>query len=189
MTDQQYNDLCTAIPIGGPHDAISRKELARRWDTADREVRKRIAELRAYDNGDPYVICSSSHSANGYYRTEDREAILQYVAETRSRALSTFRPLTKAKRILAERDSEWRPRQMTMTCNLAALREGAHITQDLFVRAMRAYIPPFDRMLLSKAENGHAMLTPDQLRAAALILDCRPEEIYPSEQIGDMYGV
>ena len=90
----------TDIPIGA-ENAITRAELARKWGVNDRLARRRIAELRAQDNGDEYVIVSHSRgSVRGYYRTNDPEVIKRYVNEVHSRARNTFLPLRKARRVL-----------------------------------------------------------------------------------------
>ena len=88
------------IPIGA-ENAITRAELARKWGVNDRLARRRIAELRAEDNGDEYVIVSHSRGGvRGYYRTNDPEVIKRYVNEVHSRARNTFLPLRKARRVL-----------------------------------------------------------------------------------------
>ena len=88
------------IPIGKEH-AITRAELAQKWGVSDREARRRIAMLRADDNGDGYVIVSHSRGGvRGYYRTNDTETIMRYTNEVHSRAVNTFLPLRKARRVL-----------------------------------------------------------------------------------------
>ena len=90
------------IPIGA-ENAITRAELARKWGVNDREARRRIAALRADDNGDGYVIVSHSRGGvHGYYRTNDTETIRRDVNEVHSRALNTFLPLRKARRVLMQ---------------------------------------------------------------------------------------
>ena len=90
------------IPIGA-ENAISRAELARKWGVCDRIARSRIAELRADDNGDGYVIVSHSRcGVRGYYRTDDPDTIKRYVNEVHSRARNTFLPLRKARRVLMQ---------------------------------------------------------------------------------------
>ena len=90
------------IPIGA-ENAITRAELARKWGVCDRIARSRIAELRADDNGDGYVIVSHSRcGVRGYYRTDDPDTIRRYVNEVHSRAQNTFLPLRKARRVLIQ---------------------------------------------------------------------------------------
>ena len=94
----------TDIPIGG-ENAITRAELARKWGVSDRVARRRIAALRADDNGDGYVIVSHSRGGvHGYYRTNDTEAIRRYANEVNSRAVNTFLPLRKARRVLIQNE-------------------------------------------------------------------------------------
>ena len=72
----------------------------------DRLARRRIAELRAEDNGDEYVIVSHSRGGvRGYYRTNDPEVIKHYVNEVHSRARNTFLPLRKARRVLIQSEN------------------------------------------------------------------------------------
>ena len=93
------------IPIGS-ENAITRAELARKWGVNDREARRRIAALRADDNGDGYVIVSHSRGGvHGYYRTNDTETIQRYTNEVHSRAVNTFLPLRKARRVLIQNEN------------------------------------------------------------------------------------
>ena len=93
------------IPIGA-ENAITRAELARKWGVNDRLARRRIAELRAQDNGDAYVIVSHSRGGvHGYYRTNDTETIRRYANEVNSRAQNTFLPLRKARRVLIQNEN------------------------------------------------------------------------------------
>ena len=86
------------IPIG-EENAITRAELARKWGVNDRMARHMIAQLRAEDNGDDYIIVAFS-SGKGYFRTRDREQIKHFRNEMSKRARNTFAPLKKANRIL-----------------------------------------------------------------------------------------
>lgn len=91
--------LATDIPVGR-ENAISREQLCKKWGCSDREMRKRIAELRTED-GDDYVIAStSSGGTEGYYRTDKVADIRAYMAETRSRAMNTLKPMKRANRVL-----------------------------------------------------------------------------------------
>lgn len=90
------------IPIGA-ENAITRTELTAIWGVSDREARRRIAALRADDNGDGYVIVSHSRGGvHGYYRTNDTETIRRYANEVNRRAVNTFLPLRKARRVLIQ---------------------------------------------------------------------------------------
>lgn len=88
------------IPIGREM-AITRAELARKWNCSDRDARRLVAELRAVDDGSPYVIVSHS-TRPGYYRTDDPDTIEWFVNEQSKRAWNTFAPLKKARRVLKE---------------------------------------------------------------------------------------
>ena len=93
------------IPIGA-ENAITRTELAAIWGVSDREARRRIAALRADDNGDGYVIVSHSRGGvHGYYRTNDTETIRRYANEVNRRAVNTFLPLRKARRVLIQNEN------------------------------------------------------------------------------------
>ena len=93
------------IPIGA-ENAITRTELASIWGVSDREARRRIAALRADDNGDGYVIVSHSRGGvHGYYRTNDTETIMRYANEVNRRAVNTFLPLRKARRVLIQNEN------------------------------------------------------------------------------------
>lgn len=101
------NDLYyESIPIGR-ENAISREELARRWRMSEDAVRHKIAELRADDNGDKYIIFSSSDpSSRGYFKTAEMAEIRAFVAETINRANNTKKPLTKANRIIRRHEEQ-----------------------------------------------------------------------------------
>lgn len=67
--------------------------------STERQVRLIIAELRAQDNGDDYVIISLSNK-KGFWRSNDPEEIQTFKRELMNRAQHTFRPLKKINRIL-----------------------------------------------------------------------------------------
>jgi hypothetical protein len=98
------------IPIGKEH-AITRAELADLWGVSDRKVRQIIADLRAEDNGDGYVIVAFS-SRRGYYRTNDIREIKHFHFETTKRARNTFAPLRKSRRILRNTEGNNDERQV-----------------------------------------------------------------------------
>lgn len=105
----RYND----IPIGR-RNAITRAELAEKWGVSDRMARRLIAELRAEDNGDGYVIVAFS-SGKGYFRTDDLREIRRFHRETSKRARKTFAPLKKARRILRNADDDNNNKQVGCT--------------------------------------------------------------------------
>lgn len=94
--DRYYN----SIPIG-KENAISRAELAAQWGVSDRLARRIVAQLRAEDNGDGYIIVAYS-SRKGYYRTDDVKEIRRFEREMHKRARNTFAPLKKARRVLRD---------------------------------------------------------------------------------------
>lgn len=99
--EEMYN----SIPIGR-ENAISKEALAELWGyKTERAVREKIAEMRAVDNGDNYVIVSLSNN-KGYYRTDDTEEIMAFKHEVTSRARHTFIPLKKVNRVLMDINNE-----------------------------------------------------------------------------------
>ena len=88
------------IPIG-VENAITREELAALWNVDDRTAREIIEKFRKEDNGDDYVIFSSSQ-IKGYCRTNEREMMEHQENETMRRIRSLEMTLTKARRILGE---------------------------------------------------------------------------------------
>ena len=86
-----------AIPIGCAN-AITRSDLAKLWGMTDRQAREAVSRLRTEDSRDPYVICSSSRSPAGYWRTNKEDEIAAYQSEVNSRALNTLMLLKDVKR-------------------------------------------------------------------------------------------
>lgn len=93
------------IPIG-KENAISRADLAKKWNCSDRTARERIAILRCSAD-ERYVIASHSKGGvSGYYRTDDPAEIQYFLNEMEKRARNTFRPLRHARRLLESIDKE-----------------------------------------------------------------------------------
>lgn len=88
----------------GKQNAITRADLASLWGVSDRAARQIIAEMRADDNGDSFVIVSTS-GGSGYYRTDDIKEIEHFRNECRHRAIKCMEPTRKAERLLGERRS------------------------------------------------------------------------------------
>lgn len=88
------------IPVG-KENAICRATLARIWGISDREARERISRLRRIDDGGDLAIVSNSNSG-GYYRTDNIDEIIHFVAECKSRSRHILDAATKAERILME---------------------------------------------------------------------------------------
>lgn len=164
-----YND----IPIG-KNNAISKDELAALWQMSEREVRRKVAELRAQDNGDNYVIISSSKT-RGFYRTDNPEEIAAYKAETMNRARHTFRPLTKINRVLAQYDNA--NQYVIEFNNLRAARMAAGYQAKDVVLHVQMHDPKFDKSLLSKIENNKCLPTALQLSVMAGLYGKTPAEL------------
>ncbi|XCH78881.1 MAG: hypothetical protein WHF31_15365 [Candidatus Dehalobacter alkaniphilus] len=145
-----------SIPIG-KENAISKNDLMILWKMKERGVREMVEKLRSQDNGDDMVIISTSKQS-GYYRTDNRQEIRQFKAETSKRAKHTFRPLRKVNRILGA-DEE----QVSFTNNLKIARMQCGLKGDDVIVQLRKLDSRFDKSLLSKIENGLCMPTPEQL--------------------------
>lgn len=89
--------LYDAIPVG-KENAISKRKLCEIFNLDERIVRKYIAELRNQDNGDNYIIISSSHR-RGYYKTDKLDEIEQFEKEVLNRGKHTFYPLVKVRKV------------------------------------------------------------------------------------------
>lgn len=170
-----YND----IPIG-KENAISKEALANIWGVGERKARQIIAELRAQDNGDNYIICSSSSSKEpGYFRTDNPEEIRAYKNETINRARHTFRPLNKVNRVLALHENA---RQYVIEFNnLKAARIAAGYSGSEIVEKIRAYDKSFDKSILSKIENNKCLPTALQLSIMAELYGMKTEELTGAE--------
>lgn len=164
-----YND----IPVG-KNNAISKYALAGKWGKSEREVRRIIAELRAQDNGDNYIIISSSRNS-GFYKTDDPKEIAAYKAETMNRARHTFKPLTKINRVLAEYDNA--NQYVIEFNNLRAARLAAGFQAKDVVIKIKAHDPNFDKSLLSKIENNRCLPTALQLSIMAAMYGKTPAEL------------
>ena len=97
MNKKMYDRLVVSIPYGS-ENAIKRDALARIWKCNDRTMRIWIADMRAVDYGDSYII-ASSHSG-GYYLTNLPYEIERFIRETHARGRHTLLPLKKAHRVL-----------------------------------------------------------------------------------------
>ena len=89
----------TMIPFGR-ENAISREDLVAMTGMSDRNVRFRIAELRAEDDGTDEVIVSISRRS-GYYRTDNPAEIEHFVNELKKRIRMTYRAIRVAMRKLS----------------------------------------------------------------------------------------
>jgi len=163
--DRYYND----IPIRTP---ISRFDLATLWGVSPRTARGIISKLRSIDNGDNYVIVSSS-DREGYYRTDNPCEISRYMAETKGRAINTFLPLKKAGRILNKPIG-----QMSAINNVREVRMARNMSAVTLAKLVHDHDQYFDAVLLSKIENDRCAPTPAQVSIISNVLGCSASEVY-----------
>ena len=149
-----------SIPIG-KENAISKERLQMLWGfTNERAVRKTIAELRKIDNGDNFIIASTS-GCKGFYKTDDPEEILKYKRETLNRAKHTFAPLGKVNRILMESDTQL---EFASPNKLREAREAAGLKAKDVIPIIQKYDPNFNKVTMSMIENNKAYPTALQLK-------------------------
>lgn len=88
------------IPVGR-ENAISRSDLAKKWNCTDRTARERIATLRSMESEDgTFIVAHSQGGVKGYYRTDKPDEIRHFIHETRKRAANTAKPIANARRLL-----------------------------------------------------------------------------------------
>lgn len=173
------NHSADEIPVG-VENAITNAELRQRWNVAERTRQEIVQVLRRDDNGDDYIIMSTANKG-AYFRTDNPVIIRSYIEDCQQKIRGIQEDMRKASRIMAQRAAPTpKPSLPTMVCKLKDLRIASGITQADFVRFMRKSCYEFDRMTLSKAENGHIILSLPAILAAAKILSCTPSEIYPA---------
>lgn len=167
-----------SIPVGVQH-AVSYDMLEIAWGMGKRDVRKMLADLSSFDNGDNYILIRSS-KGKGFYRSDDPDEIADYKRECRSRALNTFAPLKKINRVLCALDAE------SINCslfnNLQGVRQARKLSQAAVIMRLRARGFEIDVSLLSKIENGYVLPTPALLSALADIFDCEACELVAMER-------
>ena len=174
MTNEDfYNDL----PIGRDN-AIPRSLLAVRWDMSEDSVRRRIAKLRAWDNGDDFVIVSSSTNGTlGYYKTDNAEERRAYMKETRSRAINTFKPLRKINRIEAAASN----RQLRMDCNLRLYRTEAGLNNLEFIQQLADHGLHITPSLLALIETGQVLPQPYMAQVMAEVIGFPVADLFGAE--------
>lgn len=172
MTNAFYYE---SIPVGR-ENAITRAELARLWNTSPDRVRHIIAALRAEDQGDDYIIYSSSSPENpGYYKTDEPSERRAFMAETKRRAINTFKPLKKAQRI-----ENGNSDQYSLCNNLKQYRKDKGISNESFCEAITAAGVPLTTPMLSRIENGYVLPTPICAVLMAEALKC---------EVSDLFGI
>ena len=88
----------TDIPIGR-ENAITREELMRKTGLSDRTIRREIECYRRTLPEDGYIVMSTSHGT-GYWRTNDKDEIDQFIGETICRTNNTRKPAIIAMQVL-----------------------------------------------------------------------------------------
>ena len=173
-------EMYYSIPIG-KRNAVTKERLAEMWGyRAERNVREKIAEMRAIDNGDNYVIVSLSNN-KGYYRTDDVDEIAAYKRETIHRAQSIFIPLKKANRVLLEMDN--RQLENVPPNRLKEAREAAGLQAKEVVPIIQQYDPSFNKVTMSLIENDKALPTARQLAVMSRLYKCAPAELIGMETV------
>ena len=162
------------IPIGKAF-AVDYAFLSVRWGKTDREVRKILHLLSAFDNGDDYILIRSSKS-KGFYKTNDETEIEAYKAECLQKGRSVFAPVTKINRVLSSNNQ-----QFTFSNNLRTVREMRGISQKDACAYLQKYDTAIDPPLLSKMENGYCLPTPYQLGRFASLYGVSPVELINGE--------
>lgn len=182
-----HNDLeryWASIPVGRKN-RVTYSRLMSMWEMSERQVRRTLARLSYFDNGDNYVLIRSSRHC-GFYRTDDPDDIAAYKRECQSRARKTFAQLRKINRVL----HSTAPDQLNYNFfnNLQLMRKQRGMTQTEVCAFVREIDSTFDCSTLSKLENGYVLPTPAQLRTLADILNCEPFELVAMERDGaDIY--
>lgn len=167
--EEMYN----SIPIGR-ENAISKEALQKRWGLQnERAVRQEISELRKIDNGDDFVIVSTS-SCRGFYRTNDKKEILKYKTETVNRAKHTFAPLKKVNRILSEVDTQL---EFIPPNRLKEAREAAGLQAKEVVPIIQQHDPSFNKVTMSMIENNKALPTALQLSIMSRLYKSTPADL------------
>lgn len=167
--EEMYN----SIPVGR-ENAISKEALQKMWGLQnERAVRREILELRKIDNGDDFVIVSTS-SCRGFYKTNNKNEILKYKNETMSRAKHTFAPLKKVNRILSEVDTQL---ELIPPNRLKEAREAAGLQAKEVIPIIQEQDPSFNKVTMSLIENNKALPTALQLSVMSRLYKKTPAEL------------
>lgn len=159
------------IPIG-KENAVSYEELEIMWGRSEREVRKILHQLSAFDNGDDYILIRSSKKGGGFYRTDNADDIKDYRKECLNMGRSIFAPVKKINRVLNSNTE-----QISLTNNLRVYRTAAKLLQSEVCDRMKQFDESFDVPMLSKMENGFCLPTMYQCKRLAEIYGCQPSDL------------
>lgn len=176
--DKELEKYWCSIPVG-KENAATYTELMCKWGMSNRGVRKMLAKLSAYDNGDNLILIRSS-GHKGFYRTDDRHDIIAYKFECRGRALKTFAPLKKINRVcrIAAQDNYSFFNNMRIRRVECGLKQ-SEVCCQLGMRGVA-----IDVSMLSRLESGYALPTPALLSALADILSCEPCDLVSIDRDG-----
>lgn len=95
MSDPDLDAFLAMIPWGRAN-AVKQDQLAAELGTTTRKVQSMVLEL--LQRSTPVVVCSACEAPHGMYRPMNAGEADQYLANLRSRALSTLRHYSKVKR-------------------------------------------------------------------------------------------
>lgn len=174
--DNELEKYWRSIPVG-KENAATYPELMCKWGMSNRAVRKMLAELSAYDNGDDLILIRSS-GHKGFYRTNDRHDIVAYKFECRGRALKTFAPLKKINRVCRIAAEE--NYRFFNNMRIRRVERGLKQSEVCCQLGLRGVV--IDVSMLSRLESGYALPTPALLSALADILSCEPCELVAIER-------
>lgn len=174
MKENRLNFYWQDIPTE-KNKAVTYDELTMWWNVNQREVRKILHELSAYDNGDNYVLIRSGKN-KGFYKTDDQKEIEAYKRECLNKGKSIFAPVKKINRILSENNS-----QFSLVNNMRVIREERGLLQSQVVDFIRNYDESFDVPMLSKMENNFCLPTHYQRALLSQLYECEPTDLVNSE--------
>ena len=175
MNESMFELYWSEIPIG-KENAASYAELIVKWGKSERDVRKILHDLSAYDNGDDYILIRSAMKGGGFYRTDNADDIKQYRSECLNKGRSTFAPVKKINRVLRNNAD-----QLTLSNNMRAMREAAGLKQTEVCFMMNEFDESFDVPMLSKMENSVCLPTPLQMLKLCEIYGCEASALIDYE--------
>lgn len=170
MNESRFELYWNDIPTD-KGNAVTYAELQMWWNLSQREVRKVLHDLNAFDNGDNYVIIRSGKQ-KGFYKTDNADEIAAYKKECLNKGLSTLAPIKKINRIMAENKE-----QFSFENNMRVIREELKLKQVQVCEYMQQFDKAFDVSMLSKMENGVCMPTPYQTALLCQFYCCEPSEL------------
>lgn len=174
MDEYKLNFYWDDIPTNR-FEAVTYNVLKMWWGLNEREVRRVLHALSAYDNGDNYILIRSGRT-KGFYKSDDEEEIKAYKQECLNKGRSVFAPVKKINRILKANKTQY-----TLKNNLRVIREDRQLKQTTVCEFMQVFDEHFDVPMLSKMENGVCLPTPYQLGKLAEIYGCQPTDLIETE--------